>query len=125
MFWVALAGPAANIFLALVGCFALVASSLFLRHTAYFSGILKLLEAFVGVNLFLAFFNLIPLHPLDGGKILARFLPASINDKLEEHQNISGLLILVLVISGAIQFLAVPVEWMYQILISTALGVLT
>ena len=26
---------------------------------------------FLGLNLFLAFFNLLPIHPLDGGKVIA------------------------------------------------------
>jgi Zn-dependent protease len=124
MFWVALAGPLSNIFLAVLGVFSLVAVAIFFRMNSMFEGIVSLLKAFIGVNLFLAFFNLIPLHPLDGGKVIARFLPDSWNIKMEQSQQWTGLLLLVLIMSGGIQFLAIPVQWTYQSLINLALGVL-
>lgn len=124
MFWVALAGPLSNILLAVIGVFALVAVVIFLKSASMFEGIVSLLKAFIGVNLFLAFFNLIPIHPLDGGKVLARFLPYSWNAKLEEMQGTMSLILLFIFLSGGIQYLAIPVQWTYQHLISFALGVL-
>jgi Zn-dependent protease len=124
MFWVALAGPMSNIFLAIVGCFALVITAKFLSEASYYEGLLSLLKAFIGVNLFLAFFNLIPLNPLDGGKVLARFLSPAVNNKLEQYQNMTSLLLLVLILSGGIRFLAIPVEWTYRMMIHTALGII-
>jgi Zn-dependent protease len=125
MLWVALAGPASNIFLAVVGCLLLVAAAKFLSGATYYEGLLSLLKAFIGVNLFLAFFNLIPINPLDGGKVLGRFLSPSLNQKLEQHQNMTSLLLLILILSGGIQFLAIPVEWTYQMMIHTALGIIS
>lgn len=68
---VAAAGPAANIFIALV--FAVLVRS---------ADILQLSDAFLSLavqiiilNIFLAFFNLVPIPPLDGSKILPKFLP--------------------------------------------------
>ena len=124
MFWVALAGPAANILLAILGTLALVLSALFLHSAHTAKGIITLLQSFIYVNLFLAFFNLIPLNPLDGGKILARFLPASVNYKMEQYENITGMILLVLMFSGAIRVLAIPVQLTYEFLVSTALGIL-
>ena len=124
MFWVALAGPMANILLAILGTLALVVTAVFFHSAGALKGIVTLLQSFIFVNLFLAFFNLIPLNPLDGGKILARFLPASLNYKIEQYDNISGIILLVLILSGAIRFLAVPVEMTYQFLIHSALGIL-
>jgi len=125
MFWVALAGPASNILLAFIGGFLLVAAAIFLRGNHFYAGVLELLKAFIGVNLFLAFFNLIPLHPLDGGKIIARFLPSSLNEILESNQGISGIVLLLLILSGAVQFLAIPVEWTFRHIISIAFGVIS
>ena len=43
---------------------------------------LKLASGFIGVNVMLAVFNMIPLPPLDGSKVLAAFLPASAREGL-------------------------------------------
>ena len=76
---VAAAGPAANF--AIAGIF-----SLLIR----FSEILSLSESFItlafGVimlNIFLAFFNLVPIPPLDGSKILPSLLPRPFKMKYE------------------------------------------
>jgi len=68
---VALAGPMMNLFLALVGAFLLgqVGSS------AGFSVLDTFLAYFVALNVTLAIFNLIPLPPLDGSRLLTIFLP--------------------------------------------------
>lgn len=125
MFWVALAGPLSNILLAFVGSFLLVGAVVFFGRSQYIDGIKNLTQAFIGVNLFLAFFNLIPIHPLDGGKVLARFLPASMNDKLEQTQHISGMILLFLILSGFLRFLVVPVEYVYNLMVHFALGFLS
>lgn len=68
---VAVAGPAVNILLALIFA-AIVQFGLQMQLSENF---LFLAAQFVVTNLFLAFFNLVPIPPLDGSKILPRFLP--------------------------------------------------
>lgn len=68
---VAAAGPAANIFIALVFA-ALVRSADILQLSDAF---LSLAVQIIILNVFLAFFNLVPIPPLDGSKILPKFLP--------------------------------------------------
>ena len=124
MFWIALAGPASNIFLAVVGTALLMAAAVGLISTPIFGGIRSLLQQFIVTNLFLAFFNMIPVHPLDGGKILARFLPAQVNYKLEQYEHITSMVLMMVMIGGGLQFLAVPVIRTYEFLIRIAVGVL-
>lgn len=124
MFWVALAGPMSNILLAIVAAVVLALAASQLRTTEYFTTIVSLLRLFVGMNLFLAFFNLIPLNPLDGGKVIARFLPASVNYKLEQNEQMTSIILMILILFGGLSFLAYPVQWISDFLIGAALGVL-
>src|SRR5690606_31047643 len=70
---VAAAGPFGNFVLVLVvlGVAAIVARTVGLNP-----GVDMLLQTMLQLNVLLMIFNLLPLHPLDGGKILAAFLPA-------------------------------------------------
>jgi len=122
MFWIALAGPVSNIFLALVSTFLLWVLKHYFTGSEYFRPLAEILVLFMGINLYLAFFNLIPMHPLDGGKVLARFLPASVNYKLEQNEHITSMVLLVLILMGAVSFLAIPVEIIRQFLLVLALG---
>lgn len=76
MMWVSLAGPAAN-FLLGGGC--ALAVRLLVENGLAGPGIggsfLSLAWLGLHLNLALAFFNLLPLHPLDGSKIVSGLLP--------------------------------------------------
>ena len=80
--FVAAAGPASNICLAII--FAVLIR---------FSEVFNLSETFVylafqivALNVFLAIFNLVPLPPLDGSKIFPKFLPFSLQMKYEQFR---------------------------------------
>ncbi|MGZ3772073.1 MAG: site-2 protease family protein [Pseudobdellovibrionaceae bacterium] len=122
MFWIALAGPLSNLFLAMVGAILIAVVAKFFLTASFVTGLIEILKTFVVTNLFLAFFNLIPLHPLDGGKVIARFLPAHINYKLEQNEHIMSMILMGLVLTGALRVLAIPVFWSYNHLITLALG---
>lgn len=105
MFWVASAGPLANILLGSLGVFVYVGMHAFQLD----SNVLRtLLRSLIGINFSLAIFNLIPIHPLDGAKVLARFLPESINEKLENHQQMMSMILLLMAMGGALPFLIGP-----------------
>jgi Zn-dependent protease len=69
---VAVAGPISNVLLAII--FALLVR--FAQATSILPGpFLELAAKIVVLNIFLALFNMVPIPPLDGSKILPRFLP--------------------------------------------------
>jgi Zn-dependent protease len=125
MFWVALAGPLSNILLSLIGTVLLAVVYAHFRGGPAGDAYVRLLETFLMINMFLAIFNLIPIHPLDGGKVLAPFLPASWNIWLENNQGTLNMALLLLLMLGG-RVLAMPVyfasEHLRQLAISLAMA---
>ncbi|OFZ31960.1 MAG: Zn-dependent protease [Bdellovibrionales bacterium RIFCSPHIGHO2_01_FULL_40_29] len=120
MFWIAIAGPLSNVLLALVGTVIMMLTVRLGLLGEFAKPVMSMLQMFVLVNLFLALFNLIPLHPLDGGKVLARFLPASVNLKLEQNEQMTSFILLGLMITGAFSVLRVPVFYVFNHLMAFA-----
>lgn len=73
---VGIAGPGANFIIALVlGIFLRVALTGVLGTTIFSEFFLSAVAMIVYINIFLALFNLIPLPPLDGSKVLMNLFP--------------------------------------------------
>lgn len=117
---VAAAGPASNFVLAII--FALL-----VRNYELFSlsqTFIMLSVQIVGLNIFLGLFNLVPIPPLDGSKILPRLLPFSLSMKYEgfrrtlEHNAGLGFMLViflfVFVFSGPIYDLT---QWLTYLLL--------
>ena len=124
MFWIAFAGPLSNVLLGLIGAIAYLLVAHF-WNTGAGVGFINMLEYFVVINAMLAVFNLLPVHPLDGGKVLARFLPVEINNKLEEFQNYSSLLLLGFLFLGGFRILWIPISFLNGLFLTIAQGVLS
>lgn len=75
MIWVAAAGPAANL-LMMIGWAAVGKMALLFPASSPVVFVLLVAKAGIFVNAILMVFNLFPLLPLDGGRILAGLLPA-------------------------------------------------
>ena len=76
MLWVAIAGPVTNIALAVISTLLLVGVDASVSSPSQMIQSVILLS--VELNVVLAVFNMLPLPPLDGSKVLAAFLPARV-----------------------------------------------
>lgn len=98
---VAAAGPLSNIIMALLAAvffrLGLVEFTPFPLGGGYSAQFSYLLSQFIWINLILAFFNLIPVPPLDGSKILFAILPAEMVYRLRPLEQY-GFLILMMVV---------------------------
>lgn len=100
---VSLAGPAANFFLALASVLLFVILFPLLRPgtIAVSDSLRKLLQYNTMINMALAIFNLIPIHPLDGGGVLQYFLSWKQRRWMKENQMILFGIIFLLIMMGA------------------------
>ncbi|MDB5048377.1 MAG: Zn-dependent protease [Fibrobacteres bacterium] len=92
---VAFAGPLSNLVLGVVGCILYF----FLASILYGTGWFTLLTSFILVNFGLAIFNLLPIAPLDGSKIVTAFLSDRAADVYEARMSQLGVIPLVLVMA--------------------------
>ena len=107
---VAGAGPLANILLVLV--FGLLIRFAGATFGADFANIAAVI---IVINLVLAIFNLIPVPPLDGSKILWAFLPERFRQARESMERYSFLLVIV-VVFAIWQFLSPLIVWLFSLI---------
>jgi len=110
--WVSLAGPASNLGLALIFgmVFRMLPRALLMTATGLERALLFMLIYAVVINIVLAVFNLIPIPPLDGSKILMGFLPRELERQFEFLERFGPLLIVALFLMGSL--LRIPILWM-------------
>lgn len=111
MIWVALAGPGANLFMALLWGIAL-----FVLRGAEVSEpfFLKMCQGGVLVNVVMFAFNLFPLPPLDGGRILVGLLPYRQAELVSRVEPWGFFIVMALVIMGVVSTL-----WMQPVMALT------
>ena len=92
---VALAGPAANVLLAIAFVlFARLALFILPNDALITQWIMENVRNGISFSLFLACFNLLPILPLDGGRVLSALLPRNLSNKYQESEKY-GLFILI------------------------------
>lgn len=121
MMIVAVAGPLANVALALI-CGGLLALAF---HTGFIVSlpepVVTLVRMMVSINIGLFVFNMIPIYPLDGHKVLSGLLPHASAAQYDAFNYQYGWMVLIAVISFAGSVVSYPVL-VLRALLTTALG---
>jgi Zn-dependent protease len=119
--YVAAAGPISNLFLSL--CFTAVASLINQGHSNAmkvhgFDQPLLMMAIFgIQLNVFLAFFNLIPIPPLDGGRVLRGLFPG-MSSALASLERYGFIVVLFLLYTGLIRVILEPASRFINVLMS-------
>ncbi len=127
MAWVALAGPGANLAMALVWALAM-AAGVGLAHAVPLIGepLIYMGRAGVIVNALFAVLNLLPLPPLDGSRVLAALLPPRQALWLDQMERYGLIVVLLLFMTGILGRVLWPLvgalSSLYFLLVSTLVG---
>lgn len=108
MMLVALAGPVMNLLLAFL---SMVVLRLIVPYQGaeWFTYVILLLQPLIWINLFLAVFNMIPIPPLDGSKVLAGLLSDKGANAIYSLERYSMLILIVLIVANVVNYVIVPI----------------
>ena len=121
MLWVAAAGPFANFAMALVWAFA-IKSGLWLGGGYFALPLVLMGAAGVFINAIIMMLNLLPLPPLDGGRILVSLLPHRLAYNVARLEPYGFIILIVLLFVGALGIVLWPLIHGVVVLIEWLLG---
>ena len=119
MIWVALAGPMINFVQAVLWFLLLYAMNAIGLTEPFF---VSMAQAGVLVNVVMFVFNLFPVPPLDGGRIVVSLLPHRAAWKFSQLERWGFPILLALLFLGVLDTILRPLLWMFKILIRTLFG---
>ena len=118
---VAFAGPALNLILAVVCAFLLKIAIVLHAHISQqtLTALAHIFQYGIFINVFLAVFNLIPIPPLDGGRVLVALLPVQAAARYDHFVGRYGMWIVIgLILTGIVKYIIFPPTF----LVISALG---
>lgn len=117
---VALAGPVSNL---ITGFIALVVQLIFAKLNLFTSTALPMvLQLIVLYNVNFAIFNMLPLPPLDGSRVLMCFLPTEWSYKLAGIERYSFLILIALMMTPVFTYILIPLQRLIFTLFSLLLA---
>jgi Zn-dependent protease len=108
MFWVAAAGPGANLIMA-IGWALIFKLTLIMPEHYFSSPLLEMAKVGILINLVLMVLNLMPVPPLDGGRIAISVLPHALAYHLAKLEPYGLLVIMLLMASGVLSSIMYPI----------------
>lgn len=112
---VAIAGPLTNFSIAVV--FAIL-----LRLVPNAGLTTEIFQMIIAMNLVLGMFNLVPVPPLDGSRILVAFLPKPLAKLYNKLERVGLIVVAILLALGLFSFVEIPIAWVFQKLVGTPLN---
>jgi len=124
MIWVALAGPMANLIMALFWAGVMKIGSVLLVSSGNESMLALVYMGFAGIqiNLILMLLNLLPLPPLDGGRVLVGLLPGPLAWRVSRIEPYGFFILIGLLYFGIISIILSPLIGGFMSIISSLFG---
>lgn len=115
MLWVAAAGPASNFVMAII--WVLVIKFADLAPTMFMEPLVLMAKAGIIINVILMVLNLLPLPPLDGGRIAVSLLPERLARPFSQLERYGFIILIVLLFTGVLGKILSPlVNAVYSLL---------
>ena len=105
LFFVSIAGITMNLILPLIFQLILFFTADIVQLSAY----VDVMRGIVWINIMLAAFNLLPIPPLDGSKIIYTFLPRNLRFTFYKYESYGSIILIILLLTGGISLLLNPV----------------
>lgn len=121
MFWVAAAGPGANLIMAL-GWALLLKAAVDLPPHAYSVAMAEMGRVGIAINGVLMILNLLPLPPLDGGRIAVSLLPHRAAWKFARLEPYGMFILLALLFTGVLETILGPLLGIFLLTLKSFIG---
>ena len=120
MLWVALAGPFSNLLMAIFWTFLFARLQFFPDNSIFFLSAMAL--AGIQINLILMVLNMLPIPPLDGGRVAVSLLPYPWSSYVENLERYGLFIIIFLLFSGVLGNILFPLINSSKSIIFSILG---
>ena len=118
---VAVAGPVANLIVAFI---SLLAMAVLFKLGMFSEGVRLVLSMMVLFNINFAIFNMLPLPPLDGSKVLMVLLPGRLAYKLMSLERYSFIILIFLMMTPFLTMILIPLQRLVLGIFNLIIGVI-